>query len=127
MSNESVHLPWRVNSVTGGHISDANGNSVCFCVGRDCAERARFIVDAVNKIDETKKLSIKLYDPIKRAEAERDRLRDALIEICGRVSVALNCPKEEYGGRLEVELLTHDLLGIKECARAAIGEEGQSK
>lgn len=37
---------------------------------------AALIVDAVNAIDATKKLSIKLYDPIRRAEAERDRLRD---------------------------------------------------
>lgn len=51
---------------------------------------------------------------------ERDRLRDALNEVCCRVSVALNCPRYETEA---IDLLVHDLLGIKECARAAIGEE----
>lgn len=39
---------------------------------------AALIVDAVNHIEETKRLSIKLYDPIRRAETERDRLRAEL-------------------------------------------------
>lgn len=54
--------------------------------------------------------------------AERDRLSDALNEVCSRVSVALNCPRHETEA---IDLLVHALLGIKECARAAIWEEAK--
>ena len=49
MSTEASPRPWRVNSLTGGHICDANGDPVCFCVGSNCGERAALIVDAVNE------------------------------------------------------------------------------
>ena len=47
------------------------------------------------------------------------RLRDALDEIRHRAS-ALGCPMREEEA---VALLVHNLLGIKECARAALGED----
>lgn len=37
---------------------------------------AALILDAVNALDAVHALSIKLYDPLRKAEAERDRLRD---------------------------------------------------
>lgn len=108
MSDEPSPRPWRVNSVTGGHIIDANGGPVCFCVGSDCAERAALIVDAVNAIEATKKLSIQLYDPIRRAESERDRLRDIVRRLVDR-----------FGDfRFDEE----DITLLRE-ARAAIGED----
>lgn len=112
MTNEPSPRPWRaVENVVGwtSFIVDANGDDVaaCWCgaLGDDEKERqyneanAALIVDAVN---------------------ERDRLRDALNEVCNRVSVALNCPRHATEA---IELLVHDLLGIKECARSAIGED----
>jgi len=150
MSTEPSPRPWRVN----GHSIEANDPDGLWlqnektgwgvvanlpsCPKARMSKRNRetwdaiveanaaLIVDAVNGIEETKRLSIKLYDPIRRAEAERDRLRAALEEICNRVSVALNCPRQERGTRVEIEGLVHDLLKIKECARAAIGEGGRA-
>lgn len=114
MTNEPSLLPWHIE---GKCIYTAHGD---FIGEMEHTDDARLVVDAVNHIEETKRLSIKLYDPIRRAEAERDRLRDALNEVCCRVSVALNCPRHETEA---IDLLVHDLLGIKECARAALGED----
>ena len=116
MSDEPSPRPWHAANFING-IEDANNGKVAANI-RDAD--AALIVDAVNHIEETKKLSIKLYDPIRRAETERDRMRDALNEVCHRVSVALNCPRHETEA---IDLLVHDLLGIEECARAAIGED----
>lgn len=95
--------PWKLDINDADEpIKDANGERVLATddgfLGPD-DDTIREIVDAVN---------------------ERDRLRDALNEVCSRVSVALNCPRHETEA---IELLVHDLLGIKECARAAIGED----
>lgn len=84
MIDEASPRPWRV-SETLGHayiVQDARGSVVAHTETCALSVRPRhradaaLIVDAVNAIDATKKLSIKLYDPIRRAEAERDRLRD---------------------------------------------------
>ena len=75
MSDEASPRPWRV-SVRSGQILDADGFAVTPIDGADMSDsNMALIVDAVNGIEETKKLSIRLYDPIKRAEAERDGLR----------------------------------------------------
>jgi hypothetical protein len=42
-------------------------------------------------LDETKKLAVKLYDPIRRAEAERDRLRD---ELAAALHLADECSRD---------------------------------
>jgi len=83
MTNEPSPRPWMVDDSSAHErfgrkfvrIRDANGQSITVGGnGRLFAEDAALIVDAVNAIEETKKLSIKLYDPIRRAEAERDKL-----------------------------------------------------
>ena len=95
--------PWKFDIDDADEpIKDANGERIFTTddgfLGPD-DDTIREIVEAVN---------------------ERDRLRDALNEVCRRASVALNCPRYETEA---IDLLVHDLLGIKECARAAIGED----
>lgn len=81
--------------------------------------RARFSERLNDEIDEHGRTVMHFAEENNRIRAERDRLRDALTEVCCRVSVALNCPRHE---KEEIDLLVHDLLGIEECARAAIKE-----
>jgi len=71
---------------------------------------AALIVDAVNHIEETKRLSIKLYDPIRRAEAERDRLRDLVRRLLPLASERL------------ATMAAGDCELLRE-ARAALGED----
>lgn len=114
MTNEPSPRPWRVNSVTGGHISDANGDPVCFCIGRNCGERAALIVDAVNALDAVHALSIKLYDPLRKAEAERDRLRDLVKRMAHLIG---ETPIDWFGESfVETQVLLNE-------ARAALGED----
>lgn len=89
----AFNTPWHAN---GKLLYTAHSD---FIGEMEHTDDARLVVDAVN---------------------ERDRLRDALNEVCRRVSVALNCPRN---GEEAIDLFVHDLLGIKECARTAIGEE----
>lgn len=79
MTNDTSPRPWHIGESICGTMSciyDANGEHIASCFGMPTEADAALIVDAVNGIDATKKLSIQLYDPIRRAEAERDRLRD---------------------------------------------------
>lgn len=120
--------PWRVNSVTGGHISDANGDPVCFCVGSSCGERAALIVEAVNEyspIPKTEMLADAVSDNIALVD-ERDRLRD-IVRRLARVAqdtlyfaeaMATIIPDnpERAKARSEIEAILRE-------ARAAIGED----
>jgi len=100
MTNEPSPRPWRVEKAADECRFWIVLNPDGVSIGMTWLESdAALIVAAVN---------------------ERDRLRAALNEVCRRVSVALNCPRHETEA---IDLLVHDLLGIKECARAAIGEE----
>ena len=130
MSNEPSPRPWQVRY--GDMVADATGARVAACWR---PENAALIVDAVNNIDRLRdELDVERSQHCtdieqaeyhaehhrKSLEAERDRLRDALDEIRHRASVALGCPMREEEA---VALLVHNLLGIKECARAALGED----
>lgn len=101
MTDEPSPRPWHFNGMRPTIYSDENlpdGSArVVLDIKTDhlpllpCDENDRrliadlaLIVDAVN---------------------ERDRLRDALNEVCHRVSVALNCPRHETEA---IELLVHD-------------------
>lgn len=133
MSDESSPRPWRCEcGPTVNSVIASDGAVVVPHTGY--AANARLIVDAVNeyarrenwrkkyidrRVDDAARIE-GLFADISDLEVERDRLRLALNEVCSRVSVALNCPRNATE---EVELLVHDLLGIKERARAAIGEE----
>ena len=116
MTNEPSPRPWRVGESASGTMScihDANGEHIASCFGMPTEADAALIVDAVNERES-------LFANMKLKETE---MRAALEEICNRVSVALNCPRQGRGTRVEIEGLVHDLLKIKECARAAIGED----
>ena len=122
MMNEASPRPWQVRY--GDTVADATGAKVAACWR---PENALLIVTAVNQYEwaneEIHRLIVEKDNMFFEAvgiRAERDRLRDALNEVCSRVSVALNCPRHETE---QIDLLVHDLLGIKECARAAIGED----
>lgn len=110
MTDEPSPRPWRVNSVTGGHISDANGNPVCFCVGSNCGERAALIVDAVNNADSWRSACIKARTERNAFLLERDRLRDIVRRLLmlrrGDIVVPMDMEKK-----------------ILAEARAAIGED----
>jgi len=129
MTNEPSPRPWRVESdnITLRplvcFIIDANGAKVSG--GFFSRADAALIVDAVNAIDATKKLSIELYDPIRRAEDERDRLRDLVREALRAIDVLYTVAAP---GAI-VKELTPDVtcLGIPigkivTDARTAIGE-----
>ena len=99
-------------------IRDANGQSITVeGKGRLFAEDAALIVDAVNAIDATKKLSIQLYDPIRRAEAERDRLRDLVKRLANSLQGIMDAAEGKGEGVLDESLLVE--------ARAAIGGEAE--
>lgn len=90
-SAEPSPRPWRVNSVIGGNIVDANGDPVCFCVGSRCVNNAALIVDAVN---------------------ERDRLRDLVRRMAKIIGEA---PIDWFGASfVDTQVLLTE-------ARAAIG------
>ena len=116
MSDEPSQRPWRAKrSPIGSNTWIVSGETFVASASRPA--EAALIVAAVNKHGMPIVELVKAYDVL---EAERDRLRDALNEVCRRVSVALNCPMDATE---EVELLVHDILGIKECASAAIVED----
>jgi len=131
MTAEASPRPWRVHY--GAEIWDANGDMVYnlngFNHGNVDKKNAALIVAAVNErdliatrleaIDKRLDEAVAIHDAL---EAERDRLCDALNEVCRRASVALNCPRKEEEA---IDLLVHDLLGIKECARSALGEDNE--
>lgn len=111
MTDEPSPRPWRIGESISGTkscIHDANGEHIASCFGLPTEADAALIVDAVNGIEETNKLSIKLYDPIRRAEAERDRLRDIVRRLSRHLANYITSESE------------NDLLRE---ARAAIGEE----
>lgn len=87
------------------------------------SEDAQFVCTSVNGNLLTGADAAPLLSSNAYLRRERDRLRSVLEEVCSRVSVALNCQKQEYGGRIEIELLVHDLIGIRQCASAAIGDK----
>ena len=118
--------PWRVDDSAAHErfgrkfvrIRDANGQSITVeGKGRLFAEDAALIVDAVNAIDATKKLSIQLYDPIRRAEAERDRLRDLVKRLANSLQGIMDAAEGKGEGVLDESLLVE--------ARAAIGGEAE--
>ena len=104
MTDEPSQLPWHLE---GKCIYTAHGD---FIGEMEHADDARLVVDAVNHIEETKRLSIKLYDPIRRAEAERDRLRDIVRRFLDLFTPGMIHP----AGTME---------RLLRKARAAIGEE----
>lgn len=111
--------PWQVRY--GDTVADATGAKVAACLR---PENAALIVDAVNGIEETKRLSIKLYDPIRRAEDERDRLRDIVRRL---ISIHQNVfwRKDEKTGMLYYDCAIDEekIRKTIEEARAAIGED----
>lgn len=82
MTNEPSPRPWRAEPMFNG-VADARGEKVAANIR---PADAALIVEAVNRIEETKALSIKLYDPIRRAENERDRLRDVVRRLADNLS-----------------------------------------
>lgn len=108
MNAEPSPRPWHTANFING-IEDANNGKVAANI-RDAD--AALIVDAVNAIDATKKLSIKLYNPIRRAEAERDRLCDIV-----RRFLDLFTPGTIHPAGTMERLLRE--------ARAAIGEDAK--
>ena len=119
-SDEPSPRPWHTANFING-IEDAHNGKVAANI-RDAD--AALIVDAVNAIDATKKLSIKLYDPIRRAEAERDRLRDLVRRMIGKLA-ALN---DGYALLLcitpdaDMAELCGEVYELVREARAALGE-----
>ena len=112
MTNEPSPRPWRAEPMFNG-VADARGEKVAANIR--CADAA-LIVDAVNAIDETKKLSIKLYDPIRRAEAERDRLRDI-------VKRTVETLEQVYKHADMTDSLREVVVETQREAIAAIGED----
>lgn len=117
--NEEFGLPWHAD----GKLLYTENND--FIGEMEHSEDAQFVCTSVNGNLLTGADAAPLLSSNAYLRRERDRLRSVLEEVCSRVSVALNCPKQEYGARIEIELLVHDLIGIKQCASAAIGEGGK--
>lgn len=127
-STETSPRPWRVAEYPKcpglADVFDASGSPSGLVAGEINPADAALIVAAVNAIDATKKLSIKLYDPIRRAEAERDRLRDLVRRMIGKLA-ALN---DGYALLLrttpdaDMAELCGEVYELVREARAALGE-----
>ena len=116
MTNEPSQLPWRLE---GKCIYTAHGD---FIGEMEHTDDARLVVDAVNAIDATKKLSIKLYDPIRRAEAERDRLRDIVKRMADKLEVHRGI---FTASNVWSETGCHETCSLIREARTAIGEDAK--
>lgn len=144
MTDEPSPRPWRVNSLTGGHISDANGDPVCFCVGSDCAKRAGLIVDAVNERDRLRaeldalrtsynELHSELADKTSNYEgviAYHRRTEESLRDIVRRLTEYADAVTGYRPRAVEVLSSEHpawtfDGAALLREARAAIGEDKQ--
>lgn len=129
MSTEASPRPWLC--MCGSDVNAVFAANGALVARVEKSEDAALIVDAVNGIEETKRLSIKLYDPIRRAEAERDRLRglvrrlvDALAPIVGVFESHIACCDEnKWKGGIDQIWSGHDPRALLREARAAIGEE----
>ena len=126
-TNEPSPRPWRVNSVTGGHISDANGDPVCFCIGSNCGERAALIVVAVNERD---RLRAELTDKARNYEdviAHHQRTEESLRDIVRRLADVTHSLLGNYEYRFRDDSNSMEWVkNVSELirdARAAIGED----
>lgn len=141
MNDEASPRPWRVESDNLTlrppvcFILDANGAKVSG--GFFSRADAALIVDAVNALDAVHAISIKLYNPLRKAEAERDRLRDivrqALPFIEGAIDTVstilgdaeMSKAASEFGAPPKdvLEAFVADGRRVLREARAAIGED----
>lgn len=128
-SDEPSPRPWRLLSGPSmNHIVAANSQFVCDVYGQSGSTHeldeanARLIVDAVNHIEETKRLSIKLYDPIRRAEDERDRLLDLVKRMADKLEVHRGI---FTASNVWSETGCNETCSLIREARAAIGEDNE--